>query len=195
MSLELKKIHQLPAADQINNGDELPVSQGQQSGETRRMSVAMISQFIISAVQDLINQIAKGPQGPAGVPGQPGPPGVQGIPGPPGKDGATGLKGDTGPPGREGIQGPTGPPGREGIQGPPGIQGIQGPPGGTGEKGDPGGLLIRQDDDLSFGLTSADLNLRYPDAQSGEVFFSEINGVEYTKMNETKWKFQIIEIV
>ena len=66
------------------------------------------------SVQDFINQVGTGTQGPQGPQG---PQGIQGNTGP------QGVQGDQGPQGIQGVQG------NQGIQGPQGIQGIQGPAG------------------------------------------------------------------
>lgn len=83
-----------------------------------------------------VQQIERGPQGPAG---EPGPRGPQGIPGPkgdqgiPGPIGPTGPQGPQGPQGEPGIDGQDGTPGEPGADGTPGLQGNPGPPGEDGE--------------------------------------------------------------
>lgn len=54
---------------------------------------------------------------------------------------------------------------------------------------------IIQEETITYGLTSAELEDLYPDALIGTVVFSKANSTEYTKMNDTEWKIQVIEIV
>ncbi|XP_057380193.1 collagen alpha-1(X) chain-like [Daphnia carinata] len=82
-----------------------------------------------------------GPAGPAGPPGAPGPQGPAGAPGPAGpagKDGADGLPGTNGLPGNDGAPGADGTPGDPGPEGPPGVDGTPGDPGADGTPGNPG---------------------------------------------------------
>ena len=75
------------------------------------------------------------------VPGLEGPQGAEGPQGPQGEQGATGetgQQGAEGPQGAEGIQGPQGPQGAEGPQGPQGAEGPQGPQGEQGAVGETG---------------------------------------------------------
>ena len=76
--------------------------------------------------------VGTGPQGPAGLQGDPGPVGPQGGAGP---QGVRGDPGATGPAGTDGAPGAQGPQGSPGIQGP---EGPQGPAGATGPQGEQG---------------------------------------------------------
>lgn len=48
---------------------------------------------------------------------------------------------------------------------------------------------------LTYGQTSAQMNAQYPNVPVGTSVWSETNSVEYRKMDSTKWKITIIEIV
>jgi hypothetical protein len=135
---DLKKIFQLPKASSIQETDEIPVSQGEQTGHTKTITFAILKANIMNAVSDLIGNITQGPQGVQGAPGAKGDPGEKGEKGDKGDKGDTGLKGDQGNQGPEGIQGPIGEKGDTGDQGATGSQGLQGDKGDQGDQGDSG---------------------------------------------------------
>jgi hypothetical protein len=133
--MDLIKIHELPEGAAIQDGHELPVSTGSNSGDVKRFSMAILKAWIIAFVTPLYADITQGPAGPVGAPGSQGIQGQKGDKGDRGDKGDQGLKGDQGPAGAIGIQGPKGDKGDKGVKGDQGTQGIQGP---KGDQGDPG---------------------------------------------------------
>lgn len=133
----LKKIFQLNPGASLDDGYEVPVSEGPSSGQVKKYNIGQLKLFIWAYVQQQITGITKGDKGDTGLKGDQGSQGIQGIQGPKGDKGDTGLKGDKGDQGIQGIQGPKGDKGDKGDQGIQGFQGIQGPKGDKGDKGDP----------------------------------------------------------
>src|SRR5258706_8935778 len=88
---------------------------------------------ILTDLQNQINNLQAGSQGPQG---EIGPSGPQGIPGPVGPQGPQGSAGEQG---FNGVRGPIGPEGPMGSQGPVGPAGPQGPAGTVGPAGPAGG--------------------------------------------------------
>ena len=80
----------------------------------------------------------QGPQGPQGEQGATGETGQQGLEGPQGPQGEQGATGETGQQGAEGPQGPQGPQGEQGAAGETGPQGPQGEQGAEGPQGPQG---------------------------------------------------------
>ncbi|WEK18174.1 MAG: hypothetical protein P0Y49_15390 [Candidatus Pedobacter colombiensis] len=153
MAFELKKIWQLIQGTSLRDEYEIPVSEGQGTGDTKKYNISQLKAHIWSFVQQQISLVTQGPQGPTGTAGQQGQPGTAGAKGDKGDRGEAGLKGDTGPQGPVGIQGPKGDKGdngnagEQGIQGVPGeqgIQGLQGERGIQGIKGDFGGVNMEK---------------------------------------------------
>jgi hypothetical protein len=144
MAFDLKKIWQLLQGTELQDGYEIPVSEGLEAGDTKKYNIGQIKGYLWSFIKDQIGHITQGPQGPSGTPGMQGQPGVTGAKGDRGEKGEPGLKGDVGPQGSIGIQGPqgnkgdSGNPGGEGRQGVQGIQGEIGPQGANGQEGPSG---------------------------------------------------------
>ena len=138
MSFVLKKIWELIPGTSLQDAHEIPVSEGQLPGLTKKYTLAQLKQFIWDFVSAQISVITKGDTGPQGVPGIQGIPGPQGGKGDKGDKGDPGLKGDQGGPGDQGIPGPIGDKGDKGDPGEQGLQGIQGDQGDKGDKGDKG---------------------------------------------------------
>ncbi|PLW89980.1 hypothetical protein [Mucilaginibacter sp.] len=136
--MDLIKIHELPEGTIIEDGHELPVSTGSNSGDVKRFSMALLKAWIIGFVTPLFAGITQGPAGPSGTPGSQGIQGQKGDKGDRGDKGDQGLKGDIGPAGAIGIQGAKGDKGEKGDKGNQGTQGIQGPQGLQGERGENG---------------------------------------------------------
>lgn len=138
MAFDLRKIWQLLQGTSLRDEYEIPVSEGQASGDTKRYNISQLKAHIWAFVQQQIGQISQGPQGPSGTAGQQGQPGPTGNKGDKGDRGEAGLKGDFGPQGPIGIQGPKGDKGDLGALGEQGLQGIQGEVGPIGEQGPQG---------------------------------------------------------
>jgi len=147
MAFDLKKIWQLLQGTELRDEYEIPVSEGEASGNTKKYNISQLKAHIWAFVKQQIGEVTQGPQGPSGTAGQQGQPGPGGAKGDRGDKGDPGLKGDSGPAGPIGIQGPkgdkgdagsAGEQGLQGIQGDQGIRGIQGETGIEGPKGDVG---------------------------------------------------------
>lgn len=136
--LSLKKIFQLFQGTNLQDAHELPVSEGESAGQTKKYNIGQIKAYIWAYVQTQIENISQGPQGPQGATGAQGVKGEKGDKGDRGDKGDAGLKGDVGPQGLQGIQGAKGDKGDTGAQGPQGIQGVQGEKGEKGDQGDAG---------------------------------------------------------
>lgn len=136
--MDLIKIHELPEGATIEDGHEVPVSTGSNSGDVKRFSMAILKAWIIGFVTPLFAGITQGPAGPSGAPGSQGIQGQKGDKGDQGDRGDQGLKGDIGPAGAIGIQGAKGDKGDKGDQGAQGTQGIKGDKGDQGDQGFPG---------------------------------------------------------
>jgi hypothetical protein len=129
--MDTTAITELPPANPIQGGEQLPVVQ---NGSTARTSLAAVVTYLAA-------QIPTGPQGPRGEQGfrgEQGPAGDTGPVGPQGPQGPAGVQGAQGPKGPQGPQGDTGPVGPTGATGPQGIQGETGPTGPKGDTGDTG---------------------------------------------------------
>lgn len=75
-----------------------------------------------------------------------------------------------------------------GLPGPKGDQGDQGPVGPSGN------ARIIQYNDLALDMTASDLNSLFPDSNVGDIYWSETMSIQYTKIDDDFWKFDIIEI-
>lgn len=60
-------------------------------------------------------------------------------------------------------------------------------------KTSPGALVIL-DDSVAFGTTSSDLDSAYPDSNPGDVVWSEVNQIMFTKLENGKWDYKSLSI-
>lgn len=135
---DLIKIWQLIQGTSLQDEHELPLSEGQGSGQTKKYNIGQLKQYVLTFVMDRISLITKGDKGDRGDTGAKGEKGDKGAAGDRGSNGVQGIKGDQGIAGPVGIQGAKGDKGEQGNQGPEGVQGIQGIQGESGESGQPG---------------------------------------------------------
>lgn len=52
---------------------------------------------------------------------------------------------------------------------------------------------IIEDTTLTIDTTGAELNAKYPDAEIGNVYYNQVESIQFTKY-PTGWKFEIIEL-
>lgn len=135
---DLIKIWQLIQGNNLQDEHELPLSEGQGAGQTKKYNIGQLKQYLLTFVMDRISLITKGDKGERGDTGAKGERGDRGDRGEQGTAGITGLKGDQGIAGPAGIQGAKGDKGDQGMPGPEGMQGMQGIQGIQGEQGVPG---------------------------------------------------------